>query len=176
MIRTDWKFQEVRDAVAGYIGDFPADTSYIEVAPAYQDVAKRMGLNLLGEEVGGYWREPTAARDRLWAQVRRALDELCGSQGKLVKVGRGMYHPSGAYEAGATYYPIANYERADAAAKAAFRERDELARAWASLHARLTALGFSVVSTKGQPVTLDLDGWEEMVTFLEASQSPGQHS
>lgn len=166
----EWKFQEVREAVVGFIGDFPADTSYIEVVRAYEDVMRRMSLDLTGQNVGGYWREPTAQRDKLWNQVRRALDELCGSQGKLVKVGRGMHHPSGAYESATAYYPMANYERADAAAKESFRARDELAAAWVDVHSRLEDLGFAVYSTKGQPVALDLDSWQRMLAMAETGE------
>lgn len=165
----EWKFQEVRDAVTGLIGDWPANTSYIEVPGAYADVMRRTGLDLNDSELSRWLADKL--RDKLWNQVRRALDELSGSQGVLVKVGRGQYHPGGFSERGATYYPMANYERADAAAKAAFRERDELAAAWVDVHARLEALGLSPISTKGQPATLDLDSWQHLLSMLDTSQA-----
>jgi hypothetical protein len=167
MTRTTWKYLEVREAVAELVAGSAEDTSYIEVAPAYRDVMKRLNLDLTTTQVGGYAHELNRERDRLWAQVRRALDELT-RQGQTVKVGRGMYHPSGAYEAAVSYYPAANFRRASVAAKEAFRAREDLDQSWAAVRSRLTGLGFAVSSTSEQPVGLDLDGWTRVLEMIEA--------
>lgn len=100
-------------------------------------------------------------------QVKRALNKLA-DDGELVKLPRGTHSPRGNYLDTPQYYTRASYQRATAEADAVAASADETRLRWAAVHDRLTHrlrhAGIEVQGKPGEPVQLNLETWERVLT------------
>jgi hypothetical protein len=148
---------QVREAVAALLPTM-SDQRYFTSYDMYYQAAERLGVN-----VSGYYtdRNDAQAADRLYGQVRRALD-LIASQGKLVKIGRGDKHPDG-IGLGTEYYRPEAWEAAQQRVVEARQQARYLRVRWENVYDTLDKLGH-VISTaeRGEPIQLTLEQWENL--------------
>jgi hypothetical protein len=172
----NWTLEQVRGYVAAFVRDRTRDNDgyWFSVADAVQAVGRCL-------VTGGVGQLSRSDYDVLWRQVRRELDKLSAGEGRqLVKVGRGDFHPGGWRETAVAYYPPGSYVRAQGQAHGEEVERRAEEAAWVRVHARLADLGIEQAArphTGGiSEPSLDLDGWEHLLSLVDVSAGTGHHS
>jgi hypothetical protein len=182
MNRLDRTIDDVRGAARALIADNPS--GWWRSWELGELIAGKLGL---AEQYRASFRGTNydeRARLKLDGQAKRAMDELAADD-RLVKIGRGEQHPSGATLGGeAQYFTPARFKEAEAEAERERENRQATRERWESIYAILVTHGFephivpvpNVTRSQaaGLPITLDLEGWAQLLSCLPFDAQAGE--